>query len=226
MGWIRAMRGHMETTDGLQFKAGDELKCALPAHTTDKIILFTTIGKFFTLDASQLPGGRGHGEPVRLMIDLDEGHDFIGMHVHDPKRKLLVASTVGNGFIVDEKNIVANTRKGKQVLNVKADEEARTCAFVNGDSVAVMGENRKMLLFSLDELNNMTRGRGVRLQRYGKRDGGGLSDIKTYDSSVGLTWLDAAGRTFTLKDLDEWKGARAQAGKPAPKGFPKNNRFS
>ncbi len=226
MGWIRALRGHMESTDGLQFKAGDELRYALAAHTTDKIILFTTAGKFFTLDASQLPGGRGHGEPVRLMIDLAEGHDFTHMHVHDPKRKLLVASNVGNGFVVAEKNVVANTRKGKQVLNVKADEEAHVCAFVSGDSVAVMGDNRKLLVFSLDELNEMTRGRGVRLQRYGKRDGGGLCDIKTFDSAVGLTWLDAAGRTFTLKELDEWKGARAQAGKPAPKGFPKNNKFS
>ena len=226
MGWIRALRGHMESTDGLQFKDGDKLRCVLPAFTTDKIILFTTAGKFFTLDASALPGGRGHGEPVRLMIDLDEGHDFLDMHVHDPKRKLLIASNVGNGFIVEEKNVVANTRKGKQVLNVKADEEAHVCAFVSGDSVAVMGDNRKLLLFKLDELNEMTRGRGVRLQRYGKRDGGGLCDIKTFDSAVGLTWLDAAGRTFTLSELKEWQGARAQAGKPAPKGFPKSNRFS
>ncbi len=226
MGWIRALRGHLDDTGGLQFKSGDGLKCALRAQTTDKIILFTTAGRFFTLDASQLPGGRGHGEPLRLMVDLEEGHDFIDMHVHDPKRKLLVASNVGNGFIVAEKNVVANTRKGKQVLNVKADEEAHVCAYVSGDSVAVMGDNRKMLLFKLSELNEMTRGRGVRLQRYGKRDKGGLCDIKTYDSAVGLTWLDAAGRTFTLTDLDEWQGTRAQAGKPAPKGFPKTNRFS
>lgn len=226
MGWIRALRGHLEDTGSLQFKSGDKLKCALRAQTTDKIILFTTAGKFFTLDASQLPGGRGHGEPLRLIIDLEEGHDFLDMHVHDPKRKLLVASNVGNGFIVAEENVVANTRKGKQVLNVKADEEAHVCAFVSGDSVAVMGDNRKLLLFKLEQLNEMTRGRGVRLQRYGKRDKGGLCDIKTYDSSVGLTWLDAAGRTFTLTDLGEWQGSRAQAGKPAPKGFPKSNKFS
>ncbi len=226
MGWIRALRGHVEDVGGLQFKSGDKLKCVLRAHTTDRILLFTTAGKFFTLDASQLPGGRGHGEPVRLMIDLDEGHDFIGMHVHDPRRKLLVASNVGNGFIVAEKNVVANTRKGKQVLNVKADEEALVCTFVEGDSVAVIGENRKLLLFKLSELNEMTRGRGVRLQRYGKRDKGGLSDVRTWDSSVGLTWIDAAGRTHTLTDVAEWQGTRAQAGKSAPKGFPRNNRFS
>ena len=225
MGWIRAMKGHLETYDGLQFKTGDKLKYAVKAQTTDKIILFTTAGKFYTLDASLLPGGRGHGEPVRLMIDIEEGHDILHMMVHDPRRKLLLASTVGNGFVVPESAVVATTRKGKQVLNVKADEEALVCAPVQGDSVAVVGENRKLLTFPLNQLNEMTRGKGVRLQRYGKRDGGGLSDAHTFSAATGLTWKDKAGRTHTLSDYEDWKGARAQAGKQAPKGFPKNNRF-
>ncbi len=228
MGWIRALRGHVENTDSLTFKSGDKLRYAVKAQTTDKIILFTTNGKFFTLDASQLPGGRGHGEPVRLMIDLEKGHDFVGLHVHDAKRKLLVASNVGNGFIVAEKSVVANTRKGKQVLNVKADEEAVVCTYVpaSSDHVAIIGENRKLLVFPLDQMNEMGRGKGTRLQRYGKRDKSGLSDVTTYDSSVGLQWRDSAGRTHTFSDLAEWLGARAQSGKSAPKGFPKSNRFS
>ncbi len=228
MGWIRALRGHVENTDSLTFKSGDKLRYAVKAQTTDKIILFTTNGKFFTLDASALPGGRGHGEPVRLMIDLEKGADFVALHVHDAKRKLLVASNVGNGFIVAEKSVVANTRKGKQVLNVKADEEAVVCAYVpaSSDSVAIIGENRKLLVFPIDQMNEMGRGKGTRLQRYGKRDKGGLSDVTTYDSSVGLQWRDTAGRTHTFGDLAEWLGARAQSGKPAPKGFPKSNRFS
>jgi topoisomerase-4 subunit A len=225
MGWIRALKGHIESTDGLQFKTGDKLKFALPAQTTDKILLFATSGKFYTLDASMLPGGRGHGEPLRLMVDIEEGHDIIALRIHEPDAKLLVASNVGNGFVVPESAVIANTRKGKQVLNVKPEEEALVCRKVSGDSVAVLGENRKLLVFGLDELNEMTRGKGVRLQRYGKRDAGGLSDAKTFDKAVGLTWIDPAGRTHTLADTDDWRGARAQAGKMAPKGFPKSNRF-
>ena len=159
-GWIQGSAWPSRQYGQFDVKAGDALKYAIPAHTTDKIILFTTVGKFFTLDAQSLPGGRGHGEPVRLMIDLEEGHDFIDMYVHDPKRKLLVASNVGNGFVVAEKNVVANTRKGKQVLNVKADEEAHVCTYVKGDTVAVMGDNRKMLVFALSDLNEMGRGAG------------------------------------------------------------------
>jgi topoisomerase-4 subunit A len=224
MGWIRGMKGHLETNEGLQFKTGDQLKQTLKVQTTDKILLFATNGKFYTLDASLLPGGRGHGEPVRLMIDLDEGHDIIDMHVHDPERKLLVASDVGNGFIVPEAEVVANTRKGKQILNVRDDERAHTCAYVEegADSVAVIGDNRKLLVFPLDQVNEMTRGKGVRLQKFAQ---GGLADVRTFRAADGLPWIDSAGRNFTLADYEEWKGERAQAGKAAPKGFPKNNRF-
>jgi len=223
-GWIRTMKGHLEDLSKLDFKQGDGLKRAVRAQTTDKMILLATNGKFFTLEASQLPGGRGHGEPVRLMVDLEENHDFVEIFVHEPGRKLLIASTSGNGFIVPEDEVVASTRKGKQVLNVTGAEEARVCVPVAGDHLATIGENRKMLIFKLDEVNEMTRGKGVILQRF--KDGG-LIDARAFKKSDGLTWLDAAGRTFTLSwsELKEWVGERAQAGRMAPKGFPRSNKF-
>ena len=223
-GWIRAMKGHVEDLSKLDFKQGDGLKRALHAQTTDKLIVFATNGKFFTLDANALPGGRGHGEPVRLMFDLEENHDIVDCFVYEAGRKLLVASTGGYGFIVPEDEVVASTRKGKQVLNVSEPEEARICVPVDGDHVATIGENRKMLVFPLDEVNEMTRGKGVILQRI--KDGA-LMDVRVFHKKEGLTWLDAAGRTFTLawSDLKEWVGQRAQAGKAAPKGFPRANKF-
>ena len=223
-GWIRALKGHQDDLAKLEFKQGDELKRAVKAWTTDRLILFATNGKFFTLEASQLPGGRGHGEPVRLMVDLEENHDFVGIFTHDPTRKLLVASTGGYGFIVPEEEVVAATRKGKQILNVSEPEEARVCVPVDGDCVATIGENRKMLVFKLDEVNEMARGKGVILQRF--KDGG-LSDARVFAKKDGLTWLDSAGREFTLPwgELKEWVGERAQAGRLAPKGFPRSNKF-
>ena len=223
-GWLRALRGHQDDLTKLEFKQGDVLKRAVKASTTDKLVLLSTNGKFFTLEASQLPGGRGHGEPVRLMVDLEENHDIVQMFVHDPSRKLLVASTGGYGFIVSEEEVIASTRKGKQVLNVSDPEEARVCVPVEGDCVATIGENRKLLVFKLDEVNEMTRGRGVILQRF--KDGA-LSDVRVFKKSEGLSWLDSAGREFTLSwsELRDWVGERAQAGRVAPKGFPRSNTF-
>ncbi|HYD15088.1 MAG TPA: DNA topoisomerase IV subunit A [Hyphomicrobium sp.] len=223
-GWIRALKGHQDDLSKLDFKQGDSLKRAVKAQTTDKLILFATNGRFFTLEASQLPGGRGHGEPVRLMVDLEENQDFAECFVHEPGRKLLVASTAGYGFVVPEEEVVASTRKGKQILNVTAPEEARVCVPVDGDYVATMGENRKMLVFPLEEVNEMTRGKGMILQRF--KDGA-LTDARVFFKKEGLTWLDAAGRTFTLEwsEIKEWVGQRAQAGKIAPKGFPRSNKF-
>ncbi len=225
-GWIRALKGHPDDLSKLDFKRGDSLKRAVRASTTDKLIVFTTNGKFFTLEGNQLPGGRGHGEPVRLMVDLEENHEIVELFVHEPGRKLIVASTSGNGFIVPEDEVLASTRKGKQVLNVDADAEARVCVPVppGADMCATMGENRRMLVFSLDEVNEMTRGKGIILQRF--KDGG-LSDVRPFVKKAGLTWLDSAGRTFTLEgsELKEWIGQRAQAGRTAPKGFPRSNRF-
>ena len=223
-GWIRAMKGHQDDLSKLEFKQGDGLKQSIKAMTTDKLILFATNGRFYTLDAGQLPGGRGHGEPVRLMVDLEENHDFVELFVHDPSRKLIVASSGGYGFLVAEEEVIASTRKGKQILNVADDEEAAVVVPADGDMVAVVGENRKLLIFKLEDVNEMARGKGTILQRF--KDGG-LSDIRVFNKKAGLTWLDSAGRTFTLpwSDLKEWAGERAQSGHMVPKGFPRSNKF-
>ena len=221
-GWIRAIRGHQTELDSLTFKEGDRLKRAVRAQTTDTLLLFATNGRFYTLSPDKLPSGRGAGEPFRLMIDIEETADAVELFIHEAGRKLLVASTSGHGFIVPEDEVVAMTRKGKQVLNVAANEEAAVCATVEGDSVAVIGENRRLLLFPLKELPEMPRGKGVRLQRY--RDGT-LADAKTFKKMDGLNYTDSAGRSFTVTELREWWGTRAQAGRLPPKGFPKSNSF-
>ena len=223
-GWIRAMKGHMDDLSKLEFKQGDGLKRAVKAQTTDKLLLLASNGKVFTLAADQLPGGRGHGEPMRLMVDLEENHDFVEIFVHEPGRKLLVAATSGHGFIVPEDDMVAMTRKGKQVMNVDEPAEACACMPAEGDMVATIGENRKMLIFAADEVPEMSRGKGVRLQRF--KDGD-LSDVRVFKKADGLSWLDPAGRTFTLpmSELKDWVGQRAQAGRLAPRGFPKSNKF-
>ena len=223
-GWIRAIRGHQTEIDSLSFKEGDRLKRAVKAQTTDTLLLFATDGRFYSLGADKLPGGRGHGEPFRLMIDIEEAADAVELFVHEPGRKLLVAGSSGHGFIVNEDEVLAMTRKGKQVLNVREGEEAVVVAPAAGDSVAVIGDNRKLLLFPLSELPEMPRGKGVRLQRY--KDGG-LADAKVFDKKEGLTYLDAAKRSFTLSatELRDWWGQRAQAGRLPPKGFPKSGKF-
>jgi topoisomerase-4 subunit A len=223
-GWLRAMKGHLSEFDSLTFKEGDKLKMAFHAQTTDKVLLFSTGGKFFTIGADRLPGGRGHGEPVRLIVDMENDQDIATAFVFHGGRKLLLASHAGYGFVVPEDELVANTRKGRQVMNVKTPDEAQMAVFVEGDHVAVIGENRKLLVFPLDQLAEMTRGKGVRLQRY--KDGG-LSDIKTFSLADGLTWQDSSGRTFSRpkEELAEWLGDRAQAGRMAPKGFPRTGKF-
>lgn len=224
-GWIRALKGHLDDTSGLSFKEGDSQRFVFHAETTDKLLLMTTSGRMFTLSVDKLPGGRGHGEPVRLMCDMGNVDEIVALIVHQPGRKLMVAATDGRGFIVAENDVLANTRKGKQVLNVKAPVEARLCVPVSDvhDHVAVIGENRKLLVFPLPELPEMNRGRGVKLQSYRQ---GGLSDARTFRLDDGLTWTDSSGRTWTVSDIVEWLGSRAQAGRLPPKGFPKSNRFA
>ncbi|CAN1722118.1 DNA topoisomerase 4 subunit A [Hyphomicrobium sp. 1Nfss2.1] len=225
-GWVRALKGHVDDLSKLDFKQGDKLKHAVKAFTTDKILILATNGKVFTLEGSTLPGGRGHGEPVRLMIELEENHDIAEVFTYQPGRKLLIASTGGYGFIVPEDEIVASTRKGKQVLNVTEPDEAKLIVPVadNADYLAIVGDNRKMLIFKLEEVNEMTRGKGVILQ---KSKEGNLADARTFKKSEGLSWVDSAGRTFTMpwSELKEWVGQRAQAGKSVPKGFPRSNSF-
>ncbi|MCK1494625.1 DNA topoisomerase IV subunit A [Bradyrhizobium sp. 180] len=223
-GWIRTMKGHVEDLSGLAFKQDDKLGFAFFAETTSKLLLFATNGKFYSLDVAKLPGGRGHGEPIRLFIDLEQEAAPVALFVNKGGRKFLVASHEGQGFVVNEDDCVGTTKKGKQVLNVEMPNEARAITEVTGDTVAVIGENRKMLIFPLDQVPEMARGRGMRLQKY--KDGG-LSDVAVFDAKAGLTWKDSAGREFsvTMKELAEWQGNRADAGRLAPKGFPKSNKF-
>ncbi|RWN46690.1 MAG: DNA topoisomerase IV subunit A [Mesorhizobium sp.] len=223
-GWLRAMKGHLADLSTLTFKEGDSLKLAFHAQTTDKVLVFTTGGKFYTIGADRLPGGRGHGEPIRIIVDMDNDQDIVTAFVHDPQRKLLLASHDANGFIVPEEEVVANTRKGKQVMNVKAPDEAKRCIPITGDHLAIVGENRKMLVFALAEIPEMGRGKGVRLQKY--KDGG-LLDLKPFTLETGLSWQDSADRTFTRsrEELAEWIGARASAGRMVPKGFPRTGKF-
>ncbi|HXF88627.1 MAG TPA: DNA topoisomerase IV subunit A [Xanthobacteraceae bacterium] len=223
-GWIRALRGTVTDLSSVSFKGDDALKFAFPAETTSKCLVFATNGRFYTIDASKLPGGRGHGEPVRLFADIEQEHDLVAVFRYQGGRKLIVASAAGRGFVVDEDECLANTRKGKQVLNVKPPDVARAVAPVEGELVAAIGENRKMVIFPLAQVPQMTRGRGVRLQRYKQ---GGLSDVTTFKGEEGLTWIDNAGRAFvlSLKDLAAWRGNRADAGRVRPDRFLTNNRF-
>ncbi|MGR3758296.1 MAG: DNA topoisomerase IV subunit A [Tranquillimonas sp.] len=223
MGWIRAMKGHIALDGELKFKDGDGPRFIFHAETTDRVLLFGSNGRFYTLSAANLPGGRGMGEPVRLMVDLPNEAEIVALFVHDPERRRLIASSAGDGFVVAEREVAAQTRAGKQALNLGKDARARICRAVEGDHVAVVGENRKVLVFALTELPEMARGKGVRLQKY--KDGG-LSDAITFDLAAGLSWKDPAGRTRTESDLGEWLGKRATAGRMAPRGFPRDNRFT
>ncbi len=223
-GWIRAVKGHLAELGDVRYKEGDRGRFVLHAQTTDKLLVFATNGRFYTLGCDKLPGGRGHGEPLRLMIDLANGHDLVNLLVHTGGRKLLVASEGGRGFLVEEDEVIAQTRAGKQVLNLGKGEEAALCHPVGegADHVAVLGRNRKLLVFPIEEIPTMTRGRGVILQRY--RDGG-LADLKTFVLADGLSW-QAGSRTRTETNLTSWLGRRAQAGRLPPGGFPRANRFT
>ncbi len=223
-GWVRALKGHLADAETLTFKQDDGLQLMFHAETTDKLLVASTSGKFYTIGADKLPGGRGHGEPVRIMVDMEADHDILTVFTHKAGRKRLLSSTEGRGFIVSEDDLLANTRKGKQVLNVSAPHEMVLCPPAVGDWVAIVGQNRKLLVFPMKQIAEMGRGKGVRLQRY--KDGT-VSDIKVFSSETGLTWSDTSGRQYnrSLEDLAEWVGERAQAGRMAPQGFPRTNTF-
>jgi len=220
-GWIRALRSHLPADTDVKYKEGDESRFFLHAETTDKLLVFATNGRFYTLGADRLPGGRGFGEPLNLMLDLGS-EEIVTIMVHKPDRKLLVAASDGRGFLVEESGIIAQTRAGKQVLNVSEKAPAMLCIPAAGDSVAVIGRNRKLLVFGLDEIPTMTRGRGVILQRY--KDGG-LSDARTFLREEGLSWKHGGGERTETK-LEGWLGKRAQTGRLPPTGFPRSNKFS
>jgi topoisomerase IV subunit A len=222
-GWVRTLKGHVADLSGLAFKTDDKLDHAFFAETTSKLLLFGTNGKFYSLDVAKLPGGRGHGEPIRMFIDLDQDAAVVSTFVNKGGRKFLIASGEGQGFIVNEDDCVSTTRKGKQVLNVEMPNEARAIAVVAGDRVAVIGTNHKMVIFPIDQVPEMARGRGVRLQKYTKAE---LSDVMVFDAKEGLAWKDSAGRdqSLTAKELSDWNGNRADAGRLAH-GLPKSNKF-
>ena len=220
-GWIRAQKGHVSLDGELRFKEGDSLFIALHAETTDRLVLFATNGKAFTLKADAIPRGRGDGQPVRLLLDLTNEDTVIAMFVHREGLRYLVAASDGKGFLVKGEELLAEKRTGKQVLNVDPPAEAAICAPAEGDSIAVIGENRKLLIFPIDQVPEMTRGRGVQLQSY--RDGG-LADAKVFTRKEGLSWV-LGERTRVETDLRAWVGNRAGAGKAPPNGFPRSNRF-
>ncbi len=221
-GWIRAMKGHVAEFGDVKYKEGDGARFAFHAQTTDKILLFASNGRFYTLSGDKLPGGRGNGEPVRLMIDLGNDEDIVDLFVHRPGGKLLLVSGDGKGFVAEEDKVLAQTRAGKQALNLDDAVKAKLCVPAEGDSVAIVGENRKLLLFSLDQVPEMTRGRGVALQKY--KDGS-VADVKVFTKKDGLTWKSGE-RTRTETNLKDWFGARASAGRLPPNGFPRSNKFS
>ncbi|KRE08366.1 DNA topoisomerase IV subunit A [Bosea sp. Root670] len=223
-GWIRALKGHVQDRSSFSFKGDDALQTAFFTETTAKVLVLASNGKVFTLDASKLPGGRGFGDPIRLMIELEETAEIVSAFPYKPGSKLLMVTSEGRGFVAPADDVVANTRKGRQVLNVDGKTVAVLAVPADGDHVAIIGENRKLLCFPISEVAEMGRGKGVRLQRY--KDGG-LSDAKTFNLAEGLTWLDTSGRTWTVTqaDLLEWLGHRAEAGRLPPKGFPKSNTF-
>ncbi len=223
MSWIRAMKGHIDLKQELKFRDGDAGKFLFHAESTDKISIFATNGRFYTLSCNQLPGGRGMGEPLRLMLEIPNDVDIVDVFVTKVNRRFLVASSKGDGFIISETETNAQTKNGKQILNLKDGAKAIVCKPLNGDHVACIGENRKMLIFPVADLPEMTRGKGVRMQKY--KDGG-LSDASTFNISSGLSWKDPADRQRTETKLEDWISKRASSGRMAPRGFPRDNKFN
>jgi topoisomerase-4 subunit A len=221
-GWIRTVKGHNGAATEVKYKEGDAPRFVVPVETTDRLVVFGTNGRFYTLPVDRLPGGRGHGEPLRLMIDLPNEHDIVALFPYRPEQKLLLAASDGRGFICGGEEALAQTRTGKQVLVPGQGAQARICLPVNGDAVALLGENRKLLIVKLAEIPEMSRGRGVMLQRY--KDGG-LADAKVFRLADGLSWRQGENRVRTETVLDSWIGERAQAGRIVPAGFAKSNRF-
>ena len=222
MGWIRAMRGHVALDSNLKFRDGDKGNIIFHAFSTDKILAIGSNGRCYTLLASALPGGRGLGEPIRIVIELPNDSDIVTLMLSKPGEKVLVASNKGNGFIILHEDLQAQTRNGKQILNLKSDEKLSVCTPVDGDYVASLGENGKLVVFPVTELPVMSRGKGVRLQKFKI---GGLSDAKVFNSSIGLSWRMTGGKTRIETNILEWRGNRATSGRNPPYGFPKSKKF-
>ncbi len=220
-GWIRSLKGYANLNDEFKFKDDDALQFAIHAQTTDKIVIMDSSGKFFNIAANEIPSGRGFGQPLRLMIDIANNDEVVSMFVFEPKVSYLIASKRGYGFVVDENHLIAQTRNGRKIMNVSDGDATMFCLKVGGDMVAVVGDNRKLLVFKAEEIPTMARGRGVCLQKY--KDGG-LSDIQFFNEADGFSF-NRSGGVSTEKELLTWLGHRAQIGKLVPFGFPKNNKF-
>lgn len=221
--WVRALKGHGLVAEDIKYKDGDGEQFLLKAETTDKLLVFTSLGRFYTLSVDKLPGGRGHGDPLRLLIDLAPEEEVVDLFLHSPQSedvKILVASADGRGFITSRAGLVAQTRAGKQILNVEGTKAA-LCREVLGDHIAIIGKNRKLLIFKADEIPEMARGKGVILQRY--KDGG-LSDARFFTLADGLSWK-MGEKTRLEMNLLPWLGKRGQGGKLPPMGFPRTNQF-
>jgi topoisomerase-4 subunit A len=221
-GWIRALRGHVADGEGQKFKEGDRLRLLLPCQTTDRLILMANNGRCYTLRAGELPRGRGDGQAIRVMLDMGNQDEIVHVFVLRDGAKYLLASSGGRGFVAAAEDLAAEKRTGKQVLNLRPGETAKICIPVEGDHVAVVGENRKLLVFPLAQVAEMSRGLGVTLQRYKE---GGLADAKTFNLADGLSWRSGE-RTRTETALRDWLGERGQTGKMPPSGFPRSGKFS
>ncbi len=223
-GWIRALRGHLDLAAEQKFKDGDGPRFAFHAETTDKLLLAASGGRVFTLDVHKLPGGRGMGEPVRLMVDLPNDEAMVALRIHRPGARLLLASSAGDGFLAPEDDLIAQTRAGRQAMNLRDGARLKVFAPAEGDHVAVQGMNNKLLIFPLSDLPEMARGKGVRLQKYKDADGA-LHEAFVFTLAEGLNWRESGGRKRTEAAVADWIGARASAGRMAPRGFPKPPHF-
>ena len=224
MGWIRGMKGHGLDLDQTKFKDGDSLAIAEEVYTTDKIVLMSSDGRAFTLTCDKLPGGRGHGEPIRISIDLEDSVDIVGMFKLDGERKRIMASEAGYGSIIQESELESNRKAGKSVVSVPDGSRLAVSDLARGDHVAVIGTNKKLLIFPLDELPEMSRGKGNKLQNYRGKDK--LADVIVFHAEDGLIVTDSAGRMRGFPEWQDWLGKRAQAGKTAMKGFPRSGKFT
>lgn len=220
-GWIKSLKGHIDDVSNVKYKDQDAEKYVIKAYTTDKLVVFASDGKFFTIGCNTLTGGKSFGEPVNLLVDMDQAADIVDVFIYEKDSKLVVASSIGKGFIVPSDDVLAQTKNGKQVLNLAKDSHALICKKINGDHLAVIGENRKMIIFPTSELPIMKKGQGVILQKYKM---GGLSDITSFNIEQGLVW-QLGSRVRTETDILAWINKRASAGRLPPVGFPRNNKF-
>ena len=223
LGWIKFVKGTVINTEEIKYREGDEKRFLINAKTSDKILIFGSNGHIYSLQVNLLPSGRTNGEPIRLLTDLPNQIEIVNVIVFEANLRSIVTSNIGDGFIIKHEDMLAQTRSGKKIINLKTGIIANCLKNIKGDSIATIGTNRKLLIFKINELPELNKGKGVRLQKYKNAY---LSDITSFDSEIGLVWFDKSGRKNVLSNFEDWVGKRAQSGKIAPKGFPRNNNFN